>query len=100
MFYRNLYLFRESNIKTSIQKCKQALHLLDERSENDPLGNLHPILIMEVTTHVRTMYNRLLQLQKELDEIWKELNCFLDKEIDIKTRREEAELVSLTTREF
>lgn len=76
------------------------MHLLDERSENDPLGNLHPILIMEVTTHVRTMYNRLLQLQKELDEIWKELNCFLDKEIDIKTRREEAELVSLTIREF
>lgn len=46
------------------------------------------------------MYNQLLQLQKELDEIWKELNCFLDKEIDIKTRREEAELVSLTIREF
>ena len=69
------------------------MHLLDEHSENDPLGNLHHLLILEVTTHVRTMFNQLQQLQKELDQIWTELNDSLEIEIDIKTRREEAELV-------
>ncbi|XP_062590152.1 uncharacterized protein LOC134251753 [Saccostrea cucullata] len=85
----------ENHIKTSIQKCKQALHLLDEHSENDPLGHLHHLLIMEVTTNVRTMYHQLLQLQKELEQIWKDLNDLLDKEIAIKTKSEEAELMCM-----
>lgn len=48
---------------------------------------------MEVTTSVRIMYNQLQQLQNGLEQIWHELNDLLDKEIEIKAKREEAELV-------